>query len=104
MTKKFEGIGSEAFEFEDEGDNSVSVYNLEFWKWCLLISFHIIFATLANIGQVMIIWYIRWYAPKQRPINRMILVDMVCSRSCNGMKQKSKFGSRPVFRPQSSYV
>ena len=97
MPKEYEGIGGEAFRFEDEGDNSVSVDNLEFWKWCLLISFHIIFAIMGYIGQVMIIWYIRWYAPKQRPINRMISVDMVCSRSCNGIKQIFRFRSRPVF-------
>ena len=83
MTKEFEGIGSEAFRFEDERDNSVSVHNLEFWKWSLLISFHIIFAMMANTGQVMIICYIRWYAPKQRAINRMILVDQVCQLGYN---------------------
>ena len=98
MTQEFEGIESAVFKIEDREDNTIPVYKLEFWKLCLLISFHIIFAMMANTGQVMIIWYIRWYAPKQRPINRMILVDMVCSRSCNGMKQKST-GMPICFRP-----
>ena len=78
MTQEFDGIESEVFKVEDRDDNTIPVYKLEFWKLCLLIVFYLTFAFMTNTGQVMIIWYIRWYAPKQRAINRMILVDQVC--------------------------
>ena len=34
---------------------------------------------LAIVGQGMIIYYIQKHAPKNRPINKMFLIDQVCS-------------------------
>ena len=77
MVDFFEGVGDEKFEVNNITDHSVSVYKLKFWQLCTLISTYVMFALATYSGQLMIIWYITQYAPKNRPINRMILVDQV---------------------------
>ena len=76
ITKIFEGVGDEIFEIDEE-DYTLSVYKLELWKLGLLTFIYISFALVSNSGHLMIIWYIKWHAPKKRPINRMIFVDQV---------------------------
>ena len=56
----------------------IAIFKWEWWKICLLLGFYTISATISICGQAMIIIYIARYAPKQRPINRMILIDQVC--------------------------
>ena len=77
MKDHFEGVADEIFEITNIQDEPLFVYELELWKLCLLISFYVIFALVANCGGLMIVWYIKGYAPKNRPINRMILIDQV---------------------------
>ena len=78
MTKDhFEGLADEIFEITNFKDQTVLVYKLELWKLCLLIFFYAFFALVATCGGLMIVWYIKGYAPKNRPINRMILIDQV---------------------------
>ncbi len=48
------------------------------WKSDLSILFSGIWAVVIGSGQGMIIHYIRRHAPKERPINRLFLIDQVC--------------------------
>ena len=77
MVKLFYSVTDEKFEIANVTDHMVSVYRLPLLKLSVLISFFVIFSILGKIGQLMIIWYLKEYAPKNRPINRMILVDQV---------------------------
>ena len=77
MKDHFEGVADEIFEITNFDDQTVFVYKLELWKLCLLIFFYVTFALVATCGGLMIVWYIKGYAPKNRPFNRMILVDQV---------------------------
>ena len=77
MKDHFEGFADEIFKITNIQDETLFVYKLGLWKLCLLISFYVVFALVANCGRLMIVWYIKRYAPKNRPINRMILIDQV---------------------------
>ena len=50
---------------------------LDKWDKIFLFSSICIIATI--VGEVMIIYYIVKYAPKERPINKLVLIDQVCT-------------------------
>ena len=80
MVEFFYSVTNDTFEIANVTDHRVPVYRMQLWKLSALIAFFVIFSILGKIGQLMIIWYLKGYAPKNRPINRMILVDQV--RDC----------------------
>ena len=58
-------------------DHSFSLLKWKNWEISILVLFLTICTIVAIVGQTMVIHYIQKYAPKQRPINRIILVDQV---------------------------
>ena len=71
------GLDDQIFNIINVEDQTVAIFNWEWWKICLLLGLYLISASVALSGQIMIIIYIIKYAPKERPINEMILVDQV---------------------------
>ena len=71
------GLDDQIFNIINVEDQTVAIFNWEWWKICLLLGLYLISVSVALFGQVMIIIYIAKYAPKGRPINEMILVDQV---------------------------
>ena len=71
------GLDDQIFNIINVEDQTVAIFNWEWWKICLLLGLYLISASVALCGQVMIIIYIMKYAPKGRPINELILVDQV---------------------------
>ena len=71
------GLDDQIFNIINVEDQTVAIFNWEWWKICLLLGLYLISASVALSGQIMIIIYIMKYAPKGRPINEMILVDQV---------------------------
>ena len=69
-------LNNENQTMSDE-EYSMSVFTWYGWKFNVLITSLVIFAMVSIVGQSMIIFYIGRHAPKERPINRMILVDQV---------------------------
>ena len=62
---------------QDLEDHTLSYFKWEWWQLYLFIVYYIICAVIAILGQIMIVFYIAKHAPKNRPINKMILVDQV---------------------------
>jgi hypothetical protein len=65
------------YQIIDITDHSLFIFRLESWQsWLLIIS--LAFCGLVSIGgTLMIINYIKRFAPKDRPINTMVFVDQV---------------------------
>ena len=66
------------FEMTDLEDQSLSIFSWQGWSLWVFKCFLAFCGLICIIGRFLIIHYIQKYAPKQRPINRMILVDQVC--------------------------
>jgi hypothetical protein len=64
-------------DIDELKDHSLVIHRLQWWELVLGISFYTICAVIGTGGSILIIFYIVKYAPKDRPINRMILVDLV---------------------------
>ena len=73
----FLGQEDEIFDVLSIQNQKIGTFELEWWKLILLFFFYAIAAGITIFGQVMIILYIKKFAPKERPINRMILIDQV---------------------------
>ena len=71
------GVEDEIFQIVVVEDQTAAVFKLELWKICLVFLLYAICSIIVICGQAMIIIYIGKYAPKDRAINRMILVDQV---------------------------
>ena len=71
------GLDDQIFNVINVEDQSVAIFNWEWWKICILLGLYLICVSVTLCGVVMIIIYIVKYAPKGRPINEMILVDQV---------------------------
>ena len=71
------GMKDQKFETINVDNHLVPIYRLQWWELYLLICYYVICAIIVISGQLMIIFFIKRYAPKERPINRMILVDQV---------------------------
>ena len=70
-------VGHEIFKIINVEDHSIQNLQWDWWLLFLFITYYIICAAIAIGGQSMIIFYIAKYAPKERPINKMILLDQV---------------------------
>ena len=55
-----------------------TVHKLQYWQLVLLICYYSICASIAIVGEALVIFYILQHAPKERPLNKMILIDQVC--------------------------
>ena len=71
------GIGNETYQIIKIADQSFSIFKWKDFELNLLLFFIIVFALIDISGQAMIIHYIRRYAKKGRPFNKLILVDQV---------------------------
>ena len=71
------GVKDEIFQIVFIEDNTAAIFKLEWWKIWLVFLLYTICSVTVISGQAMIIIYIGKYAPKNRAINRMILVDQV---------------------------
>ena len=71
------GVKDEIFQIVFIEDNTAAIFKLERWKIWLVFLLYTICSVTVISGQAMIIIYIGKYAPKNRAINRMILVDQV---------------------------
>ena len=65
------------YEIIDITDHSLIIYRLESWQSGLLIISLASCGLVSIGGTLMIINYIKRFAPKDRPINTMVLVDQV---------------------------
>ena len=66
-----------AINIDELKAHSLIIYRLQRWELVLGVSFYTICAVIGTRGSILIIFYIVKYAQKDRPINRMILVDLV---------------------------
>ena len=71
------GFESEEFQISNIEDHAVPFFKLQYWQLVLLICYYSICASIAIVGEALVIFYILQHAPKERPLNRMILIDQV---------------------------
>ena len=71
------GVKDEIFQIVFVTDETAAIFRLERWNLWLVFLLYTICSITVIGGQAMIIIYIGKYAPKNRAINRMILVDQV---------------------------
>ena len=71
------GVEDEIFQIVFVEDQTAAIFKFEWWKIWLVFILYAICSIIVICGQAMIIIYIGKYAPKDRAINRMILVDQV---------------------------
>ena len=69
---------NQMFEIIDIENHSLSIFGMQGLQFSFLITFYVIFSLIVITGEAMIVFYIKNYSPKERSINRMILVDQVC--------------------------
>ena len=81
------GVKDEIFQIVFIEDNTAAIFKLERWKIWLVFMLYTICSVTVISGQAMIIIYIGKYAPKNRAINRMILVDQVSNLKIYVIKQ-----------------
>ena len=80
------GFGREEFQISNIEDHAVPIFKLQYWQLVLLICYYSICASIAIVGEALVIFYILQHAPKERPLNRMILIDQVCISVCLASK------------------
>ena len=71
------GLESEEFQISDIKDHSLPIFKLQYWQLVLFICYYSVCAIITIVGEAMVIFYIVQHAPKNRPLNRMILIDWV---------------------------
>ena len=71
------GLGSEEFQIYNIEDHAVPIFKLQYWQLVLFICYYSVCAIITIVGEAMVIFYIVQHAPKNRPLNRMILIDWV---------------------------
>ena len=69
---------NQMFEIIDIENHSLSIFGVQGLQFGFLFTFYVIFSLMVITGEAMIAFYIKNYSPKERSINRMILVDQVC--------------------------
>ena len=73
----FQGVGNQSYHLDKMEDQSLSTFKWNNWD-LTFSAFILIIAGIISIGgQALIIHYIKHYARKGQPINRLILVDQV---------------------------
>ena len=75
------GLGSEELQIYNIEDHASTIFKLQYWQFVCLICYYSVCAIIAIFGEALIIFYIARHAPKNRPLNRMILIDQVNIRS-----------------------
>ena len=70
---------NQMYQIIDIENHSLSIFGMQGLQFGFLIIFYVIFSLMVITGEAMIVFYIKKYSPKERSINRMILVDQVCS-------------------------
>ena len=73
------GLGSEEFQIYNIEDHASPIFKLQYWQFVSLICYYSVCAIIAIFGEALIIFYIARHAPKNRPLNRMILIDQASS-------------------------
>ena len=73
------GLGSEELQIYNIEDHASTIFKLQYWQFVCLICYYSVCAAIAIFGEALIIFYIARHAPKNRPLNRMILIDQVNS-------------------------
>ena len=68
---------NQMFQIIDIENHSLSIFEMQGLQFGFLITFYVIFSLMVITGEAMIVFYIKTYSPKERSINRMILVDQV---------------------------
>ena len=71
------GVKDEIFQIIFFEDQTAAIFKLEWWNLWLVFLLYAICSITVIGGEAMIIIYIGKYAPKNRAINKMILVDQV---------------------------
>ena len=72
-----QGVGNQTYYIDGMDDQSLSPFKWDNWDF-ILFAFILTIAGIISIGgQALIIHYIKHYARKGQPINRLILVDQV---------------------------
>ena len=71
------GLESEEFQISDIKDHSIPIFKLQYWQLVLFICYYSVCAIITIVGEALVIFYIARHAPKNRPLNRMILIDQV---------------------------
>ena len=67
------------YQIIDLEDHSLSMFEMQGLELGILLTFYVIFALIAITGEAMIVFYIQRYSPKEQSINRMVLIDQVCT-------------------------
>ena len=70
---------NQMYQIIDIENHSLSRYGMQGLQFGCLITFYVIFSLMVITGEAMIVFYIKKYSPKEQSINKMILVDQVCS-------------------------
>ena len=68
---------NQMFQIIDIENHSLSIFGMQGLQFGFLFTFYVIFSLMVITGEAMIVFYIKIYSPKERSINRMILVDQV---------------------------
>ena len=94
------GLGSEEFQISNIEDHAVPIFKLKYWQLDLLICYYSICAIIAIVGEALVIFYIMQHAPKDRPLNRMILIDQVYITYILCKKYTPKINKKQFFLSQ----
>ena len=68
---------NQMFQIIDIENHSLSIFGMQGLQFGFLFTFYVIFSLMVITGEAMIVFYIKTYRPKERSINKMILVDQV---------------------------
>ena len=71
------GVEHQIFQITNFEDQTTAIFKWEWWQRCLVFVLYAICSGIVISGEAMIIIYIGKYAPKDRAINKIILVDQV---------------------------
>ena len=70
---------NQMFQIIDIENHSLSIFGMQGLQFGFLFTFYVIFSLMVITGEAMIVFYIKKYSPKEHSINKMILVDQVCT-------------------------
>ena len=71
------GVEHQIFQIINIEDQTTAIFKWEWWQRSLVFVLYTICSVIVISGEAMIIIYIGKYAPKDRAINKIILVDQV---------------------------
>ena len=77
------GVEHQIFQIINVEDQTTAIFKWEWWQRCLVFVLYAICSVIVISGEAMIIIYIGKYAPKERAINKIILVDQVSNLCSN---------------------